>query len=653
MDNLIGKFLDNRYEILDVVGQGGMSVVYRAKCHRLNRMVAVKVLKEEFSCDEEFKHRFHDESLSVAMLSHPNIVSVYDVSKSDDMDYIVMELIDGITLKEYLQKRGHLTWQETVYFALQIAKALQHAHNRGIIHRDIKPQNIMVLRDGTVKVADFGIAHQVSKQQTYNKGEAIGSVHYISPEQAKGSRIDNRADIYSLGVVMYEMLTGRLPFEGTTPVDIALQHISSVPLNPSDYVSDIPKAIETVTMKAMNPKLAARYSNADELIEDLDKIRNNPHVKIEVVADIPEDNTVSEGATQKLNYQSDIEKLSSKTKKAEKEPPVNIVDEEPEEDEPKEEKESIFTRYGGAIFNIAAVLLFVIGALYFVINILNPFSGDSDAVKAPKLVGLIYNEVINDEEYKDFVITEEERIYHDTVPAGKIIEQNPKAGRNIEKGDEITVIVSRGTKSSELDDYAGKEYRQVEIELGKLGIPYREEWEYNSNVEENYVISTTPDKGTEINEDLTVVLLISKGKELKEVPMPNLKGVSEEDARKKLDELGLIVGSVSKAESTEPDGVVIFQSIPEKSSVVQGTKVDLQISKNVAPKKIAKIITLPVSNYGSDFLLSVYVNGELQYDSTHSDIEGTVDVPLVAYEGYNKVRVVVSGDVVLDEEMLF
>ena len=198
MENLIGKFLDDRYEILDIVGQGGMSVVYRAKCHRLNRMVAVKVLKEEFSRDDEFKNRFQDESLSVAMLSHPNIVAVYDVSKADDMEYIVMELIDGITLKEYLQKKGHLSWQETVYFGLQIAKALQHAHNRGIVHRDIKPQNIMVLRDGTAKVADFGIAHQVSKQQTYNKGEAIGSVHYISPEQAKGSRIDNRADIYSL-----------------------------------------------------------------------------------------------------------------------------------------------------------------------------------------------------------------------------------------------------------------------------------------------------------------------------------------------------------------------------------------------------------------------------------------------------------------------
>ena len=658
MENLIGKFLDNRYEILDVVGQGGMSVVYRAKCHRLNRMVAVKVLKDEFSRDDEFKNRFQDESLSVAMLSHPNIVAVYDVSKAEDMEYIVMELIDGITLKEYLQKKGHLSWQETVYFALQIAKALQHAHNRGIIHRDIKPQNIMVLRDGTAKVADFGIAHQVSKQQTYNKGEAIGSVHYISPEQAKGSRIDNRADIYSLGVVMYEMLTGRLPFEGTTPVDVAIQHINSVPLNPRDYIKDIPEAIETVTMKAMNPKLSARYMNADELIADLDKIRNNPHVKIEVEQDIVEEIAVvaAEGATQKINYQSDIEKLATK-KKPEKEKPktkaVKIVEEDDDIDDEPEEKEGFFARYGGALFNITAILLFVFGALYFVVKVLNPFADNEVALKAPSLVGELYAEVIKSEEYKTFVITEGESMYHDTVPAGYIIEQTPKAGRTIDEDEEIVVVISRGSKTSNLADYTGKEYRQVEIELGKLGVEYREEWEFNDEVEKNLVISTTPGVGTNITDDLTVVILISKGKELKEIEMPDLKNYSQEDAIAELQKLNLTVGSVTKVDSKEQDGVVIFQSIPAKSKVMEETVVDLQISRNVAPRKVAKIITLPVANYGNDFLLSVYVNGELQYDSMHSSIEGTVEVPLVAYEGYNRVKVMVSGNTVLNEDMMF
>ena len=659
MENLIGKFLDDRYEILDIVGQGGMSVVYRAKCHRLNRMVAVKVLKEEFSRDDEFKNRFQDESLSVAMLSHPNIVAVYDVSKADDMEYIVMELIDGITLKEYLQKKGHLSWQETVYFALQIAKALQHAHNRGIVHRDIKPQNIMVLRDGTAKVADFGIAHQVSKQQTYNKGEAIGSVHYISPEQAKGSRIDNRADIYSLGVVMYEMLTGRLPFEGTNPVDIALQHINSVPLNPRDYISDIPEAIETVTMKAMNPKLSARYMNADELIADLDKIRNNPHVKIEVEQDIAEEiaEVAAEGTTQKLNYQSDIEKMKNKPKKPEKEKQVAVkIIEEDELDiiEEEEEKEGFFSRYGGVLFNIFAIGLFVFGAMYFVINVLNPFKSENELMlKAPSLVGEVYNEVINSEEYKDFKITEGESMYHDTIPAGHIIEQTPKAGRTLDDGEAIVVTISRGSKTANLADYTGKEYRQVEIELGKLGVAYREEWEFNEEVEKNLVISTTPGEGTLIEEDLTVVLLISKGKELKEVEMPDLKNYSQEDAIAELKKLNLSIGEVKQVDSKEQDGVVIFQSIPAKSKVMEETVVDLQISRNVTPKKVAKIITIPVSNYGNDFLLSVYVNGELQYDSMHSSVEGAVEVPLVAYEGYNRVKVVVSGESVLNEDMMF
>ena len=659
MDNLIGKILDNRYEILDVVGQGGMSVVYRAKCHRLNRMVAVKVLKDEFSRDDEFKNRFQDESLSVAMLSHPNIVAVYDVSKAEDMEYIVMELIDGITLKEYLQKKGHLSWQETVYFALQIAKALQHAHNRGIIHRDIKPQNIMVLRDGTAKVADFGIAHQVSKQQTYNKGEAIGSVHYISPEQAKGSRIDNRADIYSLGVVMYEMLTGRLPFEGTNPVDVAIQHINSVPLNPRDYIKDIPEAIEIVTMKAMNPKLSARYMNADELIADLDKIRNNPHVKIEVDQEIAEDIAVvaGEGATQKLNYQSDIEKMKTKTKKIEKEKqgPVKIIEEdEPEEVEENDEKEGFFSRYGGVLFNIAAILLFIYGAFYFVVNVLNPFAMDGDStLKAPDLIGEEYNKIIELEEYDKFNIVEGESMYHDTVPAGCIIDQTPKAGRTVDDNEVITVIISRGTKNSTLPDYTGKEYRQVEIDLGKLGVEYREEWEFNEEVEKNCVISTTPGVGTSIEDDLTVVLLISKGKELKEVTMTDLKNYSQEDAVAELKKLNLGIGEIKRVDSKEQDGVVIFQSIPAKSKVLEETVVDLQISRNVTPKKVAKIITLPVSNYGNDFLLSVYVNGELQYDSMHSSVEGTVEVPLVAYEGYNRVKVVVSGDTVLNEDMMF
>ena len=277
MDQYIGKLLDNRYEILECIGTGGMAVVYKARDHRLNRLVAIKILKPELANDADFRRRFHDESQAVAMLSHANIVSVYDVSNSDGLNYIVMELIDGLTLKQYMQRRGTpLNWREAQHFITQIMRALSHAHERGIIHRDIKPHNIMVLRDGSVKVTDFGIAQLASAAQNTMTQEAIGSVHYISPEQAKGSHVDCRTDIYSAGVVLYEMLTGRLPFEGDTPVAVAIQHIKSIPVPPRDLNPDVPRALEAITMKAMAPELAQRYASAEEMLDDLKEFRKNP-----------------------------------------------------------------------------------------------------------------------------------------------------------------------------------------------------------------------------------------------------------------------------------------------------------------------------------------------------------------------------------------
>ena len=277
MNQYIGKMLDNRYEILDVIGVGGMAVVYKAYCHRLHRFVAIKVLKRDLAADAEFRRRFHEEAQAVAMLSHPNIVSVYDVSKGDDLDYIVMELIDGITLKQYMQKKeGRLNWRESLYFITQIVRALGHAHSRGIIHRDIKPQNIMVLRDGSVKVADFGIARIMSSQSTLTK-EALGSVHYISPEQAKGGRVDNRSDLYSLGVVMYEMLTGRPPYDGESPVAVALKHINGGAPMPSTINPNIPGGLEQIIMHAMEVDPARRYSSATEMLYDMEEFRKNPN----------------------------------------------------------------------------------------------------------------------------------------------------------------------------------------------------------------------------------------------------------------------------------------------------------------------------------------------------------------------------------------
>ena len=282
MDQYIGRMLDDRYEILELIGSGGMANVYKARCHRLNRLVAVKILKSDLAENADFRRRFRDESRAVAQLSHANIVSVYDVSTSGETEYIVMELIDGITLKQYMERRGRMDWRESLHFITQIMRGLSHAHSRGIIHRDIKPQNIMVLRDGSVKVADFGIACLANASQTLTQ-EALGSVHYISPEQARGDRIDARSDIYSAGVVLYEMLTGRLPFEGDSAVSVAIQHLSSVPLAPRDIDPDIPEPLELICMKAMNSDPDKRYPTADAMLEDLEKFRKDPTVDMDYI----------------------------------------------------------------------------------------------------------------------------------------------------------------------------------------------------------------------------------------------------------------------------------------------------------------------------------------------------------------------------------
>ena len=277
MDRYIGRLLDNRYEILEIIGTGGMAVVYKARCHRLNRLVAIKILKDEFSRDEEFRRRFHAEGEAVAMLSHPNIVQVYDVSSTDNANFIVMELIDGITLKQYMEKKGVLNWKETLHFGMQIAKALEHAHGRSIVHRDIKPHNVMVLKNGSVKVTDFGIARVMSKSNTLTK-EALGSVHYISPEQAKGGWVDNRSDLYSLGVVMYEMMTGRPPYDGESPVAVAIQHINGGAPMPSTLNPNIPGGMEQIIMKAMALDAKDRYLSATEMLKDMEEFRKDPTI---------------------------------------------------------------------------------------------------------------------------------------------------------------------------------------------------------------------------------------------------------------------------------------------------------------------------------------------------------------------------------------
>ncbi|NLF35244.1 MAG: Stk1 family PASTA domain-containing Ser/Thr kinase, partial [Clostridiales bacterium] len=420
MDQYIGKLLDNRYEILEVIGAGGMAVVYKAMCHRLNRPVAVKILRSDLASDAEFRRRFHDESQAVAMLSHPNIVAVYDVSRSTELEYIVMELIDGITLKQYMQKKGTpLNWREALHFITQIMKALSHAHGRGIIHRDIKPQNIMVLRDGSVKVADFGIARLASAAQSTLTQEALGSVHYISPEQARGSRVDTRSDLYSAGVVLYEMLTGRLPFEGESPVSVAIQHISSIPLAPKELNPDIPEALEAITIKAMASRLEQRYESADTMLHDLEEFRKNPSISFEYTAeDLFNGSDLVDEPTQVRPVSSSLGRRGGQVGQRYR---------------TEEEDDYTAGSRWSAPAAVGVIAIFLIGVGYFLW--VTFFSGLIQTVpehRVPDLEGQMVSEVLTNQEITSvFSVVQGESVYSDAYAAGQIVYQDPEGGRTV------------------------------------------------------------------------------------------------------------------------------------------------------------------------------------------------------------------------------
>ena len=649
MDKYIGTMLDNRYELLEIIGVGGTAVVYKAKCHRLNRYVAVKILKEEFASDQEFRRQFHDEAQAVAMLSHPNIVNIYDVSRSGNVDYIVMELIDGITLKEYLSRRGRLSPKEVTVFATQIARALEHAHDHNIIHRDIKPQNIMLLRDGTVKVADFGIAHFAARENTYSKGEAIGSVHYVSPEQARGSYVDNRTDLYSLGVVMYEMITGRLPFEGDTPVSIALQHINSIALPPSVFAEDVPEQLEEITMRAMNPSLTKRYSSAAQILSDLEAFRNDQQFKLNIPREegaLPAEEESDLDATRKINNTGEVAAILEAENRS-----VELRrQEELETQKTAEEEEPVSGRKkrrsplsGAMLFSIIAVLVFCIGASYFIKSVINPYGNkDETTLTTPYLIGMYYSQVLSDPAYADFNIVEGEYVYNESVDAGKIIEQSPEGNRKIEKGGTITVTISRGAKVFQLPDYVRQEARQAKIELERLGIICVEATpEFNDEVESGYVLRTDPVAGTELTAGDTVTLTVSKGPEVVLVDMPDLMGCSESEALTRLEAAGLNWEPVTYEEYDGAPGQVIYQSVEAHTQVEKGTTIAFTIS--IEPAKPAEVtISLPISLIESDggaVEVWVMVDGMTVYNQSHDSEEGSVTVDLTATQGDHLVEV--------------
>ena len=573
MDKYIGKMLDGRYEIIELIGSGGMANVYKAKCHRLNRMVAVKILKSDMAENEEIRRRFRDESRAVAQLSHANIVSVYDVSSSGDTEYIVMELIDGITLKQYMERRGQMDWRESLHFIIQIMRALEHAHSRGIIHRDIKPQNIMVLRDGSVKVADFGIACLQNNAQTLTQ-DALGSVHYISPEQARGEHIDARSDIYSAGVVLYEMLTGRLPFEGDTAVSVAIQHLSSVPLAPSEIREDVPKGLELICMKAMCADINKRYASATAMLEDLESFRKNPDIDMEYIREELKEKENTE-ATRYISKKELSEAVRNKKEKekdelaAEKQEKTGIAG-------TKDEKKRMAIIIGA--FAGALLLIFLIFTLIF-----NGFGGggDSSGHKVPDIRGMTVEEAEKLEGIKgiftiEVVGTKENSKYKD----GEIISQDPSEGTLRKNNLTIQVYVCAKVEKSYMPTVLNMSESEAKSILNNmsLGLNIQVQDKPSDTVAKGLVAATSPAAGAEIRQGNTVIIYISSGREIKPVTVPNFVGMTEEKANLEAQKLGLVVGASSSEYSDKPAGTVIRQSISATTEAKTGDNIYFTIS---------------------------------------------------------------------------
>ncbi len=604
MENYIGRLLDDRYEILEVIGTGGMAIVYKARCHRLNRMVAIKVLKDELSVDAEFRRRFHAESQAVAMLSHPNIVNVYDVSRSENVDYIVMELIEGLTLKQYMQQKGALNWREVLHLSAQIAKALEHAHSRGIIHRDIKPHNIMILKDGTVKVADFGIARVSTAQNTLTR-EALGSVHYISPEQAKGGKVDYRSDIYSLGVVMYEMLTGRPPYDGETPVAVAIKHINAKAELPRTIDPQIPLGLEQITMRAMAADMDLRYENVGAMLADLDEFRKNPQLDLYGAAVEVKTATASTATVATSRASREVRSVKEKKTK-------------------KNYKNSNAVALVAGIICVALALVFI-GYFLYSFFIADLFTTTKE-IRMPNFVGMFADEIDLDA-HADLRIQIAERQPSDTHEAGKVIDQEPDAERMVKSGATVMLTVSTGPSTDTMRDLVNYMEQNARTILSNLGLKLNVERleEPSDVISDGAVIRTIPAAGEPLTAGQTVMLVVSTGANVSYVPMPDLIDMDIYDAQVLLDELDLL-SRVTYVDSQEEEGTIIYQSKNPSDDVAVGSTITLQVSTgpkgenedeedgSAAPVGDPQTIWIPKPDEHGTADVLVLLDGEVLYE---------------------------------------
>ena len=579
MDNLIGKKLDGRYLIESLIGVGGMANVYKGRDVRTNNAIAVKVLKEEFLGNEELVRRFKNESKAISILDHPNIVKVYDVSVTDQLQYIVMEYIDGITLKEYLKQRGGaLTWKEVVHFATQVLGALDHAHSKGIVHRDVKPQNIMLQADGSIKMMDFGIARFSRAQSQTVSDKAIGSVHYISPEQAKGDRTDARTDIYSVGVMLYEMLSGRLPFDGDGAVSIAIMQISDKPKPLAQVAPNVPEGLRQITEKAMEKDPAKRYQSAQEMLDAIEAFKRNPSARFEYeyrnMQDNPEKNinrvvsnakgAVRTGEARRAGTANPGRSRSARRKRASK--PFSVL--------------PIF--FGMAVaFVIGAVIL-----VYLIFtNSSNLLFSNRDDVTIINFVGQTLDEY-RASEYNTLLKLQEAEEYNSTYPAGTIIRQNPKAGRTVKEGQQITLTVSLGTQYVTIPETKNMVAEDAEQTLKDMGLNVLQKPMQDSTVASGAVIYSSPSSGETVEGGSTVILYVSRAVVNSTNLIPTLTGKTIDAARADVRGLNFSIRVVEQP-SDQPEGTVLSQSPAAGTDARISTVITLVVSTGVPPEPVA------------------------------------------------------------------
>lgn len=601
MDKYIGKRLDGRYEIHELLGVGGMAYVYKAYDNIEKRWVAIKILKEELAGNSDFLRRFRNESKAIAVLSHPNIVKVYDVSFGDRIQYIVMEYIDGITLKQYIEQQGEIKWREALYFTVQILRALQHAHEKGIIHRDIKPQNIMLLEDGTIKVTDFGIARFSQAETQTMTDKAIGSVHYIAPEQARGGYINDKADIYSVGVMLYEMLTGQLPFVADNAVSVAIMQMQAEPTPPSRINPSIPKGLEEITMHAMEKNPAQRFPSAADMLEDVERFRRNPEIVFHygeqvdrayagTSADIYGD-VQQNAAPQKYNDNYEYEEEYVRSKNGAR-------------------ASNIIKGIVAAVIVVALVVGGIFGWRYFQ-KLTASTNTTSDEIVLPNFDGMIYDTDIKDNsDYADL----EFEITYGNVPSkqpGEVLRQTPAAGMTVKKGKTVSLTVNGEAEQVVVEDVKGYKQQDAYDTLKALKLSPKIQAVADDDTAVGYVVKTDPAAGSTVSTGTTVTIYVSSGPSTESAVIPNIVGYQYSTAKEELEAAGFVVTAEYDDESDKDENTVLSVSPNEGEKAKKGSVVTVTVSSGKgAQKDVYYDIPLP-GGVSDDLTMKIYVDGTL------------------------------------------